>query len=100
MPKDSAKRTPYEEAEARIAAAIKQKGIRLELSGFGLKALPETIGKLVNLQTLYLHNNQLSALPEALGKLTNLEQLYLGDNQLSTLPEWLGNLANLLTLSL
>ncbi|MBE9030054.1 GTPase, partial [filamentous cyanobacterium LEGE 11480] len=65
-----------------------------------LSALPETLGKLTQLQSLNLDRNQLSALPETLGKLTKLQSLNLFDNQLSALPETLGKLTNLTTLSL
>ncbi|MEH2307296.1 COR domain-containing protein, partial [Nostoc sp.] len=57
-------------------------------------------GKLTNLQTLYLYNNQLSSLPPEFGKLTNLQTLYLYNNQLSSLPPEFGKLTNLQTLDL
>jgi len=62
--------------------------------------LPESIGQLVNLQTLDLYGNQLTALPKTMGQLTNLQTLNLGINQLKALPEWFRKLKNLKTLDI
>jgi Leucine-rich repeat (LRR) protein len=68
---------------------------RLYCENNQLTALPESIGKLVNLEWLYCENNQLTALPESIGKLVNLEWLYCGNNKLTALPESIGKLVNL-----
>ena len=71
---------------------------RLDLSGNGLSGtLPSELGRLTNLEYLYLFTNQLSgSLPSSLGNLTNLKELDLRYNQLSgSLPSSLGNLTNL-----
>jgi len=48
--------------------------------------LPEQIGQLTNLTTLYLRNNNLSELPEQIGQLTNLTTLYLHNNKFDIPP--------------
>src|SRR5260370_39097244 len=74
--------------------------IGLDLSGSGITQLPREIGKLANLQSLYLYNNRLTQVPVELGQLAKLEVLYLGNNQLTQVPVELGQLANLRWLDL
>ena len=52
------------------------------------------------LQTIRLDNNRISGLPESMGRLVHLGSLYLGNNQLSTLPDALCTLGQLETLVL
>ena len=53
----------------------------LELSGrWDITTLPEGIGLLKALNTLYLYNSAMNALPDSIGKLQGLENLYLGGN--------------------
>jgi GTPase SAR1 family protein len=87
--------TPEATAISRIEQARADNATELDLSELALTALPEQLGQLGNLQTLYLADNQLTALPEQLGQLGNLQILYLADNQLPALPEQLGQLGNL-----
>ena len=61
----------------------------------GISTLPESIGDLKSLQTLYLDNNKLTTLPESIGNLKSLTYLDLVNNQLTTLPESIGNLTSL-----
>ena len=65
-------------------------------------AIPPVLGRLSNLQTLYLLRNRLSgAIPPELGGLTNLLQLRLGGNRLNgAIPPELGGLTNLQELCL
>jgi internalin A len=56
----------------------------LDLSRLKLNALPDVIGQLTSLQSLYLFSNQLSNLPPEIGKLTSLQSLELASNQLSS----------------
>ncbi len=65
----------------------------LQLTG----EIPKEIGKLINLQELYLENNQLTGeIPKEIGKLTNLQRLYLNNNQLTgEIPKEIGKLMNL-----
>ena len=90
----------YQEAERRIAEAKREGRRELDLTFLSLLSLPESIGQLTNLQTLWLVNNQLSALPESIGQLANLQTLDLYINHLSALPESIGQLASLQTLDL
>ena len=60
-------------------------------------ALPAALGRLSNLQGLYLWGNQLTGeIPPELGGLSNLTELSLSDNQLTgEIPPELGGLSNL-----
>ena len=83
-----------------------------------LKSIPDSIGNLVNLRTLYLSNNNLKSLPDSIGNLINLilcdlsanylieipqsikkwkvvNSINLGHNCLKTLPKEIGNLSQL-----
>ena len=83
------------EAESRIATALTEGASELlDLSGLGLTALPEALGRLTQLQQLDVSHNQLTALPEALGQLTQLQRLDVSRNQLTALPEALGSSPN------
>ena len=85
----------YEAAEKRIAEAERTGATVLSLSTLRVTRLPEWLGNLTNLTTLYVGDNNLTSLPESLGNLTNLTALGVSSNQLTSLPEWLGNLTNL-----
>ena len=70
----------------------------IDLAGNNLTGtIPESIGKFVNLNYLYLNNNQLTGtIPESIGNLGNLKGLQLSQNQLTgSIPESIGNLVNL-----
>ena len=71
-----------------------------KIEWLGIEKIPESIGKLTNLQSLYLRSTQISALPESIGKLTNLQSLDLSYTQISELPESIGNLTSLQSLNL
>jgi len=64
--------------------------------------IPESIGDLINLNSLVLYNNQLSGeIPESIENLTNMMWLNLYNNQLTgEIPESIGNLTNLTSLDL
>jgi hypothetical protein len=72
----------------------------LDLSDNRLTALPQSLGRLTHLQSLDLSDNRLTALPQSLGRLTHLRSLNLSYNQLTALPEWLGQLTQLQSLNL
>jgi leucine-rich repeat protein SHOC2 len=87
--------SPYEIALERIEAAEQDGASTLELNYLGLTEVPPEIGRLSNLQKLYLYGNKLSSLPPEIGNLSSLQELYLYDNKLSSLPPEIGNLSNL-----
>ena len=57
--------------------------------------ISEQIGRLENLERLYLFDNQLSSIPEQIGELEKLEILSLNNNQLAWIPEQIGLLQKL-----
>ena len=63
-----------------------------------LTALPEAIGDLRALETLYARYNALTALPASLCRLQAPKELYVNDNKLTALPEAIGDLRALETL--
>ncbi|QLE44267.1 GTPase [Nostoc sp. C052] len=72
----------------------------LDLSGNQLTTLPEAIASLQQLTTLDLSRNQLTELPEAIASFQQLTTLYLNRNQLTELPEAIASLQQLTTLHL
>ena len=72
----------------------------LDLSFKNLPELPDSIGRLTNLEKLNLSGNQLRSLPDSIGNLTNLKELDLLHNRLDSLPDSMGNLVNLQFLQL
>jgi Leucine-rich repeat (LRR) protein len=69
--------------------------ISLELYECKITKIPDTIGKLIYLQTLYLCHNNLATIPDTIGNLINLTILDVNNNKLSVLPNSIGNLINL-----
>ena len=65
-----------------------------------LTELPDNFTQLSNLITLGISNNYLTSLPEEFGNLVNLETLDLGYNQLVSIPESIGYLKNIVYLFL
>ena len=72
----------------------------LYLSKTSLKTLPESIGNLTSLNSLYLRDTGLESLPESIGNLTSLSSLVLSETDIRMLPESIGNLASLKNLVL
>ena len=101
-----AKNEAFYAAEKKIAKALRTGATELDLSGYSFKKserlteLPESLGQLKQLQSLYLESNQLASLPESLGQLKQLQSLYLWNNQLTSLPESLGQLKQLQALDI
>jgi internalin A len=83
-----------------IEEAQKNQATELNLQLKGLTEVPESIGQLTQLQSLYLWGNQLTALPESIGQLSQLETLDLSNNVLTALPESIGQLTQLKNLDL
>jgi len=65
-----------------------------------IHTIPETIGQLDDLRSLYLEWNQIQTLPDSFTNLTKLVNLYISNNQLTSLPESFGNLESLYILDL
>ncbi len=74
----------------------------LDLSdrSYDLKSIPESIGRLKNLERLYLNDNKLKTLPESIGELKKLKRLILYNNHITELPPSIGNLPKLEILNL
>ena len=64
-----------------------------------MTSLPDSVGNLQNLVSLWIFDNKLTSLPDSVGNLQNLRKLQLFNNQLTSLPDSVGNLQNLLELS-
>lgn len=66
---------------------------KLYLDNNELMMLPDRLCWLTQLKELNLSGNQLTALPGSLCQLTQLQRLSISDNQLTELPEWLSQLS-------
>ena len=62
--------------------------------------IPENIGNLTSLGSLYMEWNLISVLPESFSNLTNLSNFSISNNLLTSLPDDFGNLMNLFFLDL
>ena len=62
--------------------------------------LPENIGDLTDLASLYLEWNRISELPESFSEMTGLFSCYLNNNVLTSIGDSIGNLLNLYFLDL
>lgn len=71
------------------------KSFLLNLSGLGLKAVPESIRAIRNLRVLDLEGNNIQELPSWIGELSSLWCICLIGNQLRDLPQEIGSLKNL-----
>ena len=68
----------------------------LDVSYTGITSLPEEIGKLSSLKTLFLSGNQyLKELPPSIGNIKTLEELDLRNTGITSLPEEIGKRASL-----
>lgn len=65
----------------------------VNFSGRDLTELPESIGMLSQLTTLFVYFNELTSLPESIGKLSLLTHLDVSYNELEYLPESVGKLS-------
>ncbi len=78
---------------------------RLSLKGSGgfygkIDALHPRIDSLINLQYLYVINENLTELPKGIGALKSLQQVYLSGNKLKAIPDTLYTLPHLKRLDL
>jgi len=67
----------------------------LDVSGCGIRALPEEFPGMIRLLELNLGNNHLTTLPTEFGKMSRLVSLNLSDNKLQDLPISMGNCTHL-----
>jgi Leucine-rich repeat (LRR) protein len=98
-------RTAIDLSEKKLAYLPESIGRLTDLEMLGLaktnlRSLPKSFGQLKKLWKLDLDNNKLTSLPESIGKLTNLQELHLSYNKLRTLPESIGKLTDLRVLQL
>lgn len=63
------------------------KAKHINLQGWGLKDIPETIFKISSLESLCLEYNQIKKIPEEISELTSLKILYLDYNELKNFPK-------------
>lgn len=83
-----------EELPDGIAALKNLKGLGLT-NNTKLKRLPEDIGNLQNLNTLFICKSEIEELPVSVGNLDCLETLTIRNSKLRVLPNSLGNLKKL-----
>ena len=108
--KQRKKRTPEEEAELRISKwerndraiqgwgssiGFTVDGYGLDLSGLGLKHIPDGLRALPAIELLDFRNNVIEELPKWIGELSALKGLSIVGNKLRTLPDEIGSLKNL-----
>jgi len=67
----------------------------LVLTGNGLSALPESVGRLTRLRSLECAGNKLTKLPASIGDLSELSVLDVSGNNLTALPDSIGQLGKL-----
>ena len=63
-------------------------------------SLPENIGSLDDLASLYLEWNRIAELPESFSDMSNLFSIYINNNILTSIGDSIGNLSNLYFLDL
>jgi len=83
-----------------IESARRDRSRQLDLSGQGLRSVPDLPADLQGLRSLDLSRNRLADLPASLWQLSNLERLDLGGNRLTALPAAVGTMAGLVSLDL
>ena len=66
----------------------------LDLTNYRLRFIPDNIGDLDSLGSLFLHDNEFTSIPESIGNLTKLKMLDIENNLITHLPATIGNLNN------
>ncbi len=79
----------YVSVRYAIAGAYLFGSRSLCLDQYGLKAIPQELNNLPELNYLELNDNQIQAIPEELNNLPELWRLYLNGNQIQAIPEGL-----------
>ncbi|MES2555388.1 MAG: leucine-rich repeat domain-containing protein [Bacteroidota bacterium] len=67
---------------------------RLEFRG-PIMQIPNSIGRLTNLEELYLYSGKFAEFPAEIGNMTNLKTLVIRSMEMTELPSSIGNLTNL-----
>ncbi|MFF7544256.1 COR domain-containing protein [Streptomyces canus] len=88
------------EAERRIAECIRGGHRELDLSGLGIRTIPESLSSATNLRVVNLDHNEIQSIPNSFTRLTKLIHVELSRNHLTSLPESIGNLTRLRILDL
>src|SRR4051794_31301868 len=80
-------------ADRQYAYALIENGtiIAVSIRYCQLDALPDSLGQLVDLESLDLSGNALTTLPDWIARLSRLKRLMLVGNALTTLPDWIGS---------
>ncbi|MFB4332359.1 leucine-rich repeat domain-containing protein [Paenibacillus sp. CR_12] len=73
---------------------------KLEIFGFGIREIPESIGELKELKELMIHESYVTRLPAALFGLTELEDLTVYTEDLVEIPAEIGELIQLKRLNI
>ena len=68
---------------------------RLNLGGYGLEKIPDSINLLSNLNYLNLSYNKLESIPDSIGSLFKLRYLNLAHNRLISVPNSINSLSRL-----
>jgi Leucine-rich repeat (LRR) protein len=76
-----------DELRRRFEEARESGGEHLDLSGLGLKLVPEEVWSLTRLETIDLSRNQLRTVPVRLRELPHVQRIYLTGNPLEHLPD-------------
>ena len=69
--------------------------VKIELQRNGLKEIPASIARFINVKTLVFNGNEINRIAPAIGNLVKLEQLSFYKNNLTALPEAIYTLPNL-----
>ena len=64
-------------------------------AGYTFESLPESLGKLINLETIVIEGSQITNIPESIGNLQKLRVLNIRDSKITNFPEGMGNLYQL-----
>src|ERR1039458_4945942 len=81
-----------EEAARRIEKARRSNAVDLDLSFLDLDAIPDSLAKLEQLQSLNLAGNQITVIPDCLAELAQLRGLHLSANHITAIPDSLAQL--------
>ena len=89
---DEAAREALEDLiDETIEAFLAEGKAELDLSGQGIRDLPESLGQLKSLTYLDLSLNLLTSLPDTIGQLSSLKELNLYNNHSHLSPTQLGS---------